>query len=129
MIPATISPHVIEKIGVGNARRLFLTGEAFGAERARELGLVSDVVDGPAGLQKALDGYLADLTHCAPRAVAAAKRLILNVKGRAFDAELRRYTDGELISVRKSAEVKEGSTALLEKRPKEWERTPLAAKL
>mmetsp|Transcript_77838 Transcript_77838/g.176012 ORF Transcript_77838/g.176012 Transcript_77838/m.176012 type:complete len:287 (-) Transcript_77838:74-934(-) len=129
MIPATISPHVIEKIGVRNARRLFLTGESFDAEKAREFGLVDDVVDGPAGLQAALDGYLAHLTQCAPNAVAAAKRLLLQVKGRPFDAELRKYTESELANVRKSPEVKEGSTALLEKRKKRWERIPLVAKL
>lgn len=129
MIPATISPYVIERIGVRNARRLFLTGEAFTSETAREIGLVNDVVDGPEGLQKALDGYLKDLTQCAPRAVAAAKRLILNVKGRPFDDALQQYTEKELADVRKSDEVKEGSTALLEKRKKRWEATPMVAKL
>src|SRR5215213_1389052 len=38
--PATISPFVVRKIGVSHARSLFLTGERFGAERAREIGLV-----------------------------------------------------------------------------------------
>jgi len=129
MIPATISPYVIERIGVRNARRLFLTGEAFSAETARDVGVVNDVVDGPEGLQKALDGYLKDFTQCAPKAVAAAKNLILNVKGRPFTDELTKYTEHELANVRKSDEVKEGSTALLEKRKKKWEATPMVAKL
>jgi len=37
IIPAVISPFVIAKIGVTHARRLFLTGERFEAERARAI--------------------------------------------------------------------------------------------
>ncbi|MHA2231762.1 MAG: enoyl-CoA hydratase-related protein [Candidatus Hodarchaeales archaeon] len=44
IIPAVISPYVLAKIGVANARELFLTGERFPAARAREIGLVQYVV-------------------------------------------------------------------------------------
>src|ERR671912_521524 len=42
IVPATISPFVVRKIGVSHARSLFLTGERFGAERAREIDLVAN---------------------------------------------------------------------------------------
>src|SRR5215218_8418956 len=42
--PATIAPLVVRKIGASHARSLFLTGERFAAERAREIGLAHDVV-------------------------------------------------------------------------------------
>ena len=42
--PATISPFVVRKVGASHARSLFVTGERFGAERAREIGLVHGVV-------------------------------------------------------------------------------------
>src|ERR687890_1987773 len=42
--PATNSPGVVRKIGVSHARSLFITGERFDAERAREIGLVHRVV-------------------------------------------------------------------------------------
>src|SRR5215217_4820551 len=42
--PASISPFVVRKIGPSHARSLFVTGERFGAERAREIGLVHRVV-------------------------------------------------------------------------------------
>src|SRR5919202_1797449 len=38
--PATIAPFVVRKIGASHTRSLFVTGERFGAERAREIGLV-----------------------------------------------------------------------------------------
>ena len=44
ILPAVISPFVIAKIGPGNGRELFLTGERFSAERAKEIGLVQHVV-------------------------------------------------------------------------------------
>ncbi|MFQ5564059.1 MAG: enoyl-CoA hydratase-related protein, partial [Parvularculaceae bacterium] len=40
LIPAVISPFVMQAIGARQARRYFLTGERFDAVRAKELGLV-----------------------------------------------------------------------------------------
>ncbi len=44
LVPATVAPHVVEKIGPGRALPLFLTGERFDARRAFEIGLVHQVV-------------------------------------------------------------------------------------
>jgi methylglutaconyl-CoA hydratase len=44
ILPAMISPYVIQKIGVSAARELFLTGARFDAARAKEIGLVHAVV-------------------------------------------------------------------------------------
>src|SRR5262249_38839297 len=44
IVPAVISPFVLPKIGQ-HARRYFLTGERFGAETARRIGLVDEVAD------------------------------------------------------------------------------------
>lgn len=43
LIPATISPYVLEKIGENNARKLFYTGEKFNENKAIEIGLVDQV--------------------------------------------------------------------------------------
>ena len=43
VIPATISPYVVGKIGASNSRRLFMTGETINAEKAKEIGLVQEV--------------------------------------------------------------------------------------
>ena len=47
ILPAMISPYVLQKIGASAARDLFLTGRRFTAEKAREIGLVHEIV--PAG--------------------------------------------------------------------------------
>src|SRR5208337_2386648 len=44
LTPATISPYVINAIGARWARRYFQTAEVFTAARAREIGLVHEVV-------------------------------------------------------------------------------------
>ena len=56
LIPATISPYVIEAIGARQARRYFLTAERFAAAEAFRIGLVHDIVPGPE-----LDGRINEL--------------------------------------------------------------------
>ena len=72
--PATISPFVVRKIGVSHARSLFLTGERFGAERAREIDLVHRVVSRDE-LDAAVDEKVAELLRGGPVAQATLKGL------------------------------------------------------
>src|SRR6476620_1668902 len=44
ILPAVISPFALAKIGQAAARELFLTGARFSAARAKEIGLVQEVV-------------------------------------------------------------------------------------
>ena len=44
LVPAVISPYVVDAIGARQARRYFLTAETFDAATARALGLVHEVV-------------------------------------------------------------------------------------
>jgi len=130
MIPATISPYVIQKIGIAFAQRYFLTGEAFSAERAKEMGLISEVVPAAEHLTPAVQKILDNMTLCAPGAVAASKRLVQNVVNRPVvpGEELRAFTAGELRKVVKSPEVREGATAHQQKRKPRWAATKLVAK-
>src|ERR687894_2052743 len=57
--PATIAPFVLRKIGLSHTRALFLTGERFDAARAREIGLVHEVVP-EGGLDAAVQRKVAD---------------------------------------------------------------------
>ncbi|MCZ7667339.1 MAG: enoyl-CoA hydratase-related protein [Chloroflexi bacterium] len=80
ILPAVISPFVLAKIGAGNGRELFLTGERFSAERAREIGLVQHVVAEEALSEKVAE-RVAALLQAAPGAQAAGKALIRAVVG------------------------------------------------
>jgi methylglutaconyl-CoA hydratase len=109
LIPATISPFVIDKIGKGHARALFATGEVFGAVHAFHIGLVHEVVsvrDRENAITKKIRGVLT----AGPHAVKGAKDLVL-------DSPLsREETATRLAKARASEEGIEGITAFLEKR-------------
>jgi methylglutaconyl-CoA hydratase len=118
LIPAVISPFAIAKIGVTHARRLFLTGERFDAQRARAIGLVHDVVP-EANLDGAVDAIAHELEGAGPEAVAAAKRLIREVAATSYDAT-RGLTAAAIAGRRVSPEGQEGLRAFLERRPAAW---------
>ena len=117
-LPAMISPYVLQKIGASAARDLFLTGRRFSAAKAREIGLVHEVVPA-ADLDTAVDRYVAEALTASPTAVARAKALIPNVLGRPT-ADVMGITAEAIASQRVSAEGQEGLKAFLEKRTPFW---------
>ena len=76
LVPATISPYVVQAIGMRQARRYALTAERFGAEQALAMGLVHEVVADRDGLLAARDRLLGALRLGGPAAQAATKDLI-----------------------------------------------------
>ena len=118
IIPAVISPFALAKIGVSNARRLFLSGERFDAARARAIGLVHDVVPA-AGLDDAVDAAARELETAGPAAIAAIKRLIVSVQAATYD-ESRELTARAIARQRTGAEGQEGLRAFLERRRAAW---------
>jgi methylglutaconyl-CoA hydratase len=118
ILPATISPFVIAKIGVSAARELFLTGGRFSAVRAKEIGLVHAVVP-EAEMDTAVGGFLAEILKAGPDAIAATKALVREVAGRPA-ADVVQTTARAIASQRVSAEGQEGLRAFLEKRKASW---------
>jgi methylglutaconyl-CoA hydratase len=119
LIPATISPYVIEAIGARAARRYFLTAERFGADEARRLGLLHDVV-ATEDLDVAIDRLVDALLVAGPCAQAEGKSLIATVAHRPIDAQVVADTARRIARVRASAEGKEGVAAFLGKRAAAW---------
>lgn len=119
ILPAMISPYVLQKIGASAARDLFLTGRRFSALKAREIGLVHDVVS-LAELDTAVDRYVDEALSASPTAVARAKSLIPRVLGKA-PADVIDITADAIASQRVSPEGQEGLKAFLEKRKPRWQ--------
>jgi enoyl-CoA hydratase/carnithine racemase len=111
ILPAVISPFVVAKIGTSAARRLFLTGERFGADVALRIGLVDEVAQSP---DAEIDRVVGELLSAGPEAVRAAKRLVR--EGPAAGEELARLA----ARMRTSPEGQEGLRAFLDKRPSAW---------
>lgn len=119
IVPAVISPFVLAKIGVGNGRELFLTGERFSAQHAQEIGLVQHVVAEEV-LDEVVAERIASLLQAAPGAQAAAKELIRTVAHQPQVA-MRDYTVRLIAERRASDEGREGMSSFLEKRAPEWQ--------
>merc|ERR1711939_1169725 len=81
VIPATISPYVTAKIGAANAKRMFNTAENMKAHRAKEVGIVNDVVENMKEGHERIQEILKVIQPCAPRSLAASKELIFTVAG------------------------------------------------
>jgi methylglutaconyl-CoA hydratase len=118
ILPAVISPFVVQKIGVSAARELFLTGARFGAARAREIGLVHAVTPA-ADLDAAVDAYVQELLTSAPGAIAGAKSLIAAVADRP-PAHVAQLTAETIARHRAGVEGQDGMRAFLEKRKAGW---------
>ena len=110
IVPATISPFVLAKIGASAARRYFATGERFDAATALRIGLVHELAD---DLEAALERVLAELASAGPKAARAAKRLVLD---RPDGPETSRI----IAERRTSPEGQEGLRAFLERRSPSW---------
>jgi methylglutaconyl-CoA hydratase len=119
IIPAVISPFVLNAIGARQARRFFLTGERFDATKAREIGL-AHMVCMRAQMEATLDGVVKNLLACGPAAQKEAKALIRIVADRPVDAAVMEETAGIIARVRSTPEGKEGVAAFLEKRKANW---------
>lgn len=118
ILPAMISPYVLQKIGASAARDLFLTGRRFDARKAKEIGLVHEVVPA-AELDAAVDRFVGEALTASPTAVARAKSLIQHVLGQP-PAGVMAITADAIATQRVSAEGQEGLKAFLEKRTPAW---------
>ncbi len=120
LVAATISPYVIAAIGVRRARALFATGRVFDAQFALDIGLVDEVVADSVELDRAQARIAREIRACAPGAVAASKRLAVDVAGRKIDHGLMEDTARRIAGARVSEEGQEGVRAFLAGREPAW---------
>jgi len=120
LIPATISPYVVNAIGQKASRRYFQTAERFFADQAMKLGLVDEVVE-IAELNKTVDNMISTLLSNSPAAVKQSKQLALDVAYQDIDNALLDMTSERIASIRVSKEGQEGLSAFFEKRAPKWQ--------
>ncbi len=120
IIPAVISPFVIEKIGMSHARRYGLTAERFDANEAKRIGLVHEVVDTVEAMDTAIARLCETLIANGPEALAACKRVLSDVGGVGWD-EVQALTTKRIAERRVSPEGQEGLKSFLEKRAPRWD--------
>ena len=119
LLPAVISPYVIEAIGARQARRWFATAETFDAAEALRIGLLHAVV--PADALDAAVNRQVDLLLCAgPYAASQAKVLVRRVTDETDRDRLGRDNADLIARLRVSREGQEGLASFLEKRDPAW---------
>jgi methylglutaconyl-CoA hydratase len=120
LIPATISPYVVAKIGVPNARRIMLNAHKMDGNLAARLGLLNEVAATTEELDEMVEREAVAALACAPGAVADAKRLIRYVSTHDAQQNLD-YTATALADSWETAEIREGIDAFFNKRKPNWQ--------
>ena len=118
IIPAVISPYVLRRIGLSNMKRLFITGERFDSNYAKEIGLV-DFVSEDHELNEIVIKHVELLRSSGPESIKEIKRLADTYEK--FDLEnYKEFTIKKIAELRVSKEGQEGIGAYLEKRKPKW---------
>lgn len=118
LIPATIGPYVIARMGAARARQVFFQGRLFGAAEAERLGLLSRVVS-LENLDEVVEAEVAPYLLASPMAVARAKALVRELGGGADAAQID-VSVTALAEIWSTDESFEGIAAFFERRPAAW---------
>jgi methylglutaconyl-CoA hydratase len=118
IIPAVISTYIVRKIGLSNMKRLFITGERFNSEYAKELGLIDYIVP-QEKLDEKIKNYVELLQSSGPNAIVEVKKLIDSCE-KMNREKYKEYTVEKISELRVSQEGQEGIKAFLEKRKSNW---------
>lgn len=118
LIPATIGPYVLARMGEGRARRVFMSSRLFEASEAAELGIVARVVAATA-LDATVEAEVTPYLSVAPGAVGRAKALARTLGPRMDDAVIDE-TIKRLADAWETEEARQGIEAFLAKRPAPW---------
>lgn len=119
LVPAVISPFVLERMEASQARRYMLTGEMFGGLEALAASLVHFV-----GNENDVDNFVQKTTlaleHNGPESVRATKGLLRAISELPDWGRRRELTTKVIAERRVSAEGQEGLRGFLEKRAPSW---------
>lgn len=118
LVPAVICPWVLRRVGYSFARAAFLTARRFDAVRAREAGLVDEVV-AEDDLDEAVERTVSEILSAAPGALHETRRILDEVAGRP-PSEVEELTVASSARSRTSDDGREGVAAFFEKRPPAW---------
>ncbi|MBF0105922.1 MAG: enoyl-CoA hydratase/isomerase family protein [Deltaproteobacteria bacterium] len=118
VVPACISPYVINRVGAMRARELMISGERIGGADAEKYGLANKMI-APENLESFVKEKIALIKTGGPVAIETCKRLVHEVKSMSLD-EAQPYTAKLITDLRFSKEGQEGMLSFIEKRKPNW---------
>jgi methylglutaconyl-CoA hydratase len=129
LVPATISPFVVKRIGEFRSRQLMLRGDRISAGEAKDAGLADllvpalgsgDASGGNPMAESLLTELAGSLAANAPLAMQACKALVTKVASADITDDLLAFTSDLLTRISERPEAREGIRAFQEKRRPEW---------
>lgn len=118
IVPAQITPFIVQRIGTAHARRLAAFGLRLGAEEAQRIGLVHEVAENHGELMDRGAAAINQCLRCAPGAVAETKKLVRSASREGLGAVLDEAS--HVFASALAGDAKEGIRAFLEKRKPAW---------
>ena len=118
LIPATISPYVISKVGSSNGIDLFTSARTFYPSEAKNIGLIKSFCN-EESIDNIINQEADSILINGPSAVTASKNLVRNLSSK-IDENTVKFTVEALADVWENPESIEGINAFFEKRKPNW---------
>jgi methylglutaconyl-CoA hydratase len=116
LIPSTIGPYVVGKMGEAKAREVFMSGQTFNEVEAKKLNIVSEISE---NLDQSVESHLNPYLQTAPKAVGEAKALLRSL-GPRIDEQVIEGTIERLADIWEGEEASHGIDAFLNKTKPRW---------
>jgi methylglutaconyl-CoA hydratase len=116
LIPSTIGPYVVGKMGEAKAREVFMSGQTFNEVEAKKLNIVSEISE---NLDQSVESHLNPYLQTAPKAVGEAKALLRSLGSR-IDEQVIEGTIERLADIWEGEEASHGIDAFLNKTKPRW---------
>lgn len=124
LVPATIAPHVMNKIGTGYCKKFMLTGADFDADEAIHAGLIQYVA--PTGrLKEKTKEMCRQITLSSAHAISQTKKLLNTLEDKQLTIEdQNKIVASYIANSRNSQDGIEGVNSFFEKRKPIWDESP-----
>lgn len=116
LIPSTIGPYVVGKMGEAKAREVFMSAKIFSGMDAKRLNIVSEISD---DLDQSVENHIRSYLKTAPKAVGEAKALVRSL-GATIDDKVIERTIEQLADIWEGEEARHGIEAFLNKTKPRW---------
>ena len=116
LIPSTIGPYVVGKMGEAKAREVFMSAKIFSGMDAKRLNIVSEISD---DLDQSVEKHILSYLKTAPKAVGEAKALVRSL-GATIDDKVIERTIEQLADIWEGEEARHGIEAFLSKTKPKW---------
>jgi len=118
IVPAQITPFLVQRVGIGHARRLAAFGLRLSAEDAHRIGLVHELAANHGDLMDKGAAAINQCLRCAPKALALTKELVRASSREKLGSVLDDAS--HMFASALAGDAKEGIRAFLEKRKPAW---------